>query len=639
MKFVCVDTKLDKEGTKADEWIPIRGGTDLAFLLALANVMLYELNRYDVDFIKQRTNGPYLIRSDNGLYVRSSTEMLEEDPTRKNQVLGKPYIWDPVDNQAKLFDDPTIKDFALEGTFTVEGVECKPGFDLYKERMRDYTPEWAEGITTVPAETTRRIANELLDAAQIGSTIVVDGVTFPYRPVSVDMGRGGETHKWSTTGVIANYMLNMLLGSHMTPGGCNKSDAVQETGVDGVNKVKGTAFYSGFRYPPDYNMDTTYWPCSYKSYWATWHAILNPEEYGIDYELDMLLFSGANPIFGFGSPDLVTEAIKEIPFVVAISYHCDEPTELADIVLPDPGYTEWLRMGGRGIQQPLVASPIYNTKLPEDTFIELAARSGWLADWNNYQSSRLKDPYKLDPNQKYTQAEIFDRVLKNRYGDEYGLDWFKEHGILVSTRPPKPERENYPYYHNPQTRYFLYFEYMKWAGEELKKDLAAAGATHPYPEWEESYDPLPQWHANPTYEAPPEFDLYENNYRTSLMSMGFSPDNPWTHECMKFDPYPGSVWINSETAKKKGLKDGDLVWVESYVQEPWSKIKGEVFTSETVHPEGCIIGGQWGRWAVGMNPISKEGPHHNSLMSIKLEYCEHFSGSVEMGSKVKIYKV
>ncbi len=638
IKVVVVDTRLDKEGTKADEWVPIRGGTDLAFFLALANVMLYELNQYDVDFIKQRTNGPYLIRSDNGFYVRSSTEMLEEDSTRRNQVLGKPYIWDPADNKAKLFDDPTIQDYALEGTFTVEGVECSPGFALMKEQMRGYAPEWAENITTVTAATIRRIASELVEAARFGSTIMVDGVTFPYRPVSVDLGRGGETHKWATQAVMANYMLNLLLGSQMTPGGCNKSDAKQETGVDGVNKVMGTAVYRGFNYPPDYSLYWSYWPASYKSYFATFDAILNPEKYGIDYNLDMLLHSGANPIFGFGSGDVVTEAIKKIPFVAAISYHSDEPTELSDIVLADPGYTEWLRdIAGRGIHQPLVASPLYNTKLPEDIYEELAARSGWLADWNKYQSMRLKDQYKLDPNQKYTQAEILDRTLKNRWGAEYGLDWHKEHS--PKRFPAKSEKHNYAYYRNPQTRYFLYFEYMKWAAEELKKDMAAAGATHPYPEWEQSYYPLPRSRTNPTYEAPPEFDLYENNFRTSLMSMGFSPDNPWTYEAMKFDRYPNSVWINRETAKKKGLKDGDLVWVESYAQEPWSKVKGEVLTSEGVHPEGCIIGGQWGRWAVGMNPIAKEGPHHNSLMTLSLEAVDHYSGSIEMGSKVKIYKV
>ena len=204
---------------------------------------------------------------------------------------------------------------------------------------------------------------------------------------------------------------------------------------------------------------------------------------------------------------------------------------------------------------------------------------------------------------------------------------------------PASPKENYGYFKNPKTRYHLYFEYIKWAGEELKKDMAAAKATHPAPDWEQSFEPIPSWKPNPTYTAAAQFDLYENNYRTSLMSMGFSPDNPWTHEAMQFDPYPAAVWINRETAKKKGLKDGDLVWVESYVQEAWSKVKGEILTSEGVHPESCIIGGQWGRWATNMNAIAKEGPHHNSLLSIKLAYIDHFSGNIELGSKVKVYKV
>ncbi len=639
MKFVTVDTKLDKEGVKADEWVPIRGGTDLAFLMALLNVMLYEIKKFDVDFVKQRTNGPYLIRSDNGLYARSSTEMLKADPTRINLVLGKPYVWDAKENKAKVFDDPSIKDYALEGTFTVEGVECRPAFDLMKRQMKDYAPEWAEKITTVPAATTRRIAQELLDAAQIGSTIEVDGVTFPYRPVAVDIGRGGNTHKFGALAVQATHLVDMLLGSAETPGG-NVVNAKQATGVDGVNLVTDRAVYKKIQYPPDYDLMTTYWPISYKAYWATHDAFLNPEKYGIKYKPDMLLLAGANPIFGFGSPDFVTESLKTFPFIVTISYHFDEPAELADIVLPDPGYTEWLQDTGGALRQPLLDKPLYNSKKPEEIFIELADKGGYLSNWNKYLNDRwlrLKDPYKLDLNKKYTQEEILDRALRSKYGDQYGLEWFKVNGIAPQT--PAPEKENYGYNFNPKTRYPLYFEHLKWTSQQLAKDLAAVGATHPYPDWQQSYDPLPQWRANPTYDSAPEFDLFENNYRTSLMSMGFSPDNPWTYECMEFDPYPGSVWINKETAKKKGLKDGDLVWVESFVQEPWSKVKGEVFTSEAVHPDGCIIGGQWGRWAVGMNPISKERAHHNSLLSIKLQYVDHFSGNIQMGSKVKIYKV
>lgn len=638
MKFVTVDTRVSTETSKADEWIPIRGGTDLAFLLAIANVILYELGRYDVDFIKQRTNGPYLIRTDTGLYMRSSTEIMDEDPSRKNQKLGKPYIWDPVDNTPKVFDDPTINDFALEGNFTVEGVPVKPAFELYKEAMQQYTPEWAAEITTVSAETMRRIGNELVDAAQIGSTIVVDGVEFPYRPVTVNIGRGAQTHKWGTIVVESAYLLNLLLGSAETPGGNVIGGAVQETGVDGTNLPKGTAVYRNFVYPPDYALYETYWPTSYKSFWATWDAVLNPEKFGMDYQLEALANIGANPIFGFGSPDLVTGAMKKIPFTFSISYHSDEPSEMSDIILPEGGYTEWLHIAGSDtLRQPLVEKPMYNTMLPEDILTEIAARSGWLESWNKVlnRKLRLKDPYVLEVDKKYTQEQILDRQMKSSYGDDHGLDWFKENGLLVL---PSPEKEKYGYYHNPQTRYHLYFEYIKWAAEELKLDMAAAGAVHPYPDWELSFEPIPSWKPNPTLEAPAEFEFYENNYRTSLMSMGFSPDNPWTYEAMRFDPYPTSVWINRAAAQQKGLKDGDLVWVESYVGEEWSKVKGEILTSEGVHPESCIIGGQWGRWAVNMNPIAKEGPHHNSLLSIKLQYIDHFSGNIEMGSKVKIYK-
>ena len=42
-----------------------------------------------------------------------------------------------------------------------DGTEVKPSFQLLLERVKDYTPEWAEGITGIPAETIRRLAHEM----------------------------------------------------------------------------------------------------------------------------------------------------------------------------------------------------------------------------------------------------------------------------------------------------------------------------------------------------------------------------------------------------------------------------------------------------------------------------------------------
>ncbi len=139
MKIVVVDPRCGPEASLANEWIPIRPGTDLAFSLALLDVALNENGVFDVDFLKRRTNAVYLIGPD-GYYL-------------KDPASGKRLIWDPVDRRAKSFDDPTIRDYALEGRFSVDGVQAAVAFTLIKEQVRQYTPEWAEPITTVPAAT------------------------------------------------------------------------------------------------------------------------------------------------------------------------------------------------------------------------------------------------------------------------------------------------------------------------------------------------------------------------------------------------------------------------------------------------------------------------------------------------------
>ena len=53
----------------------------------------------------------------------------------------------------------------------VQGQTVRPAFSLIREGMKPYTPEWAEKITTIPAETIRTITREFVDHAMIGGTI------------------------------------------------------------------------------------------------------------------------------------------------------------------------------------------------------------------------------------------------------------------------------------------------------------------------------------------------------------------------------------------------------------------------------------------------------------------------------------
>jgi anaerobic selenocysteine-containing dehydrogenase len=56
LRMVRVDTRFSITAAKADEWVPIRPGTDGALALGIAYVIINE-ELYDKDFVAQRTFG------------------------------------------------------------------------------------------------------------------------------------------------------------------------------------------------------------------------------------------------------------------------------------------------------------------------------------------------------------------------------------------------------------------------------------------------------------------------------------------------------------------------------------------------------------------------------------------------------
>lgn len=203
MKTVVFDPMLNFMSGKAKEWIPIKPATDLAVALAMANVIANDLKMVDEEYLGKFTNGSYLINPD-GAYMK-------ED--------GEPLVWDSVDGKAKRWDDTSIAGVALEGAYEVDGTKCRTVFSFVKEHIKQYTPEWVEEISTVPAKTIRRIATEFATEAKIGSTIEIDGVTLPYRPASVVQFRGAQGHTNGFHTFMAVDLLNQLVGSSEVPGG------------------------------------------------------------------------------------------------------------------------------------------------------------------------------------------------------------------------------------------------------------------------------------------------------------------------------------------------------------------------------------------------------------------------------------
>jgi len=221
LKRVQVEPHLSVTGAMSGEWVPIRPKTDAAFLFALIHRILHERpwrELCDLPFLREHTSSPYLV-GPNGYFLR--------DPESR-----KPLVFDLSDGAAKPFD-ADIGQPALDGKFRASGVELgpdavvwtheaaavRPAFALLLEHVRGYTPEWAEGECDVPAGTIRRVADEFVAHACVGATMEVEGVTLPYRPVAIMLGKGVSNGWGGYPACWARTLLSVLVGALEVPGG------------------------------------------------------------------------------------------------------------------------------------------------------------------------------------------------------------------------------------------------------------------------------------------------------------------------------------------------------------------------------------------------------------------------------------
>ncbi|WP_302797853.1 molybdopterin-dependent oxidoreductase [Adlercreutzia equolifaciens] len=152
-KFITVDPHFSTTAGKSDQWVPINPGTDNAFFLGLVTAVLDE-GLYDEAFMKAHTGFTFLVDTDTGRLLGNATGELTEG--------GAPIIdyqvWSEGGQTATSHQD--CADPALEGVFAINGKTYRTVFDALVENQKQYTLEWAESVTGVPAETYRQIARE-----------------------------------------------------------------------------------------------------------------------------------------------------------------------------------------------------------------------------------------------------------------------------------------------------------------------------------------------------------------------------------------------------------------------------------------------------------------------------------------------
>jgi anaerobic selenocysteine-containing dehydrogenase len=653
VKEVVFDPMCNLAGGKATDWIPILPGTDSAVALAMANYIVNELKTYDTQYLRARTNLPYLIAPD-GCYVRDSDT-------------NKPLVWDAKQGSPKVYDDPSIgiDHYALEGTYEVEGVECRPAFVSLREHLKKYTAEWAFELSGVPVDTIRRIAGEWVENACIGSTIVIEGRTYPHRPVASIIFRGGQGHTNSVHQVIAVYLLNVLVGAQDVPGGALGWPSIRRPypggqwekrpckGADGV--IIPGIFYGHEPWPlPLPSIPATEGSCS--DYWTAttcspiFHTLGRQEIYEkLDMTAmpEMVISAGVNFIVNHANCREQVELWKEGPFVVHFDLFSNETAEaVADLLLPDQSYLEkdnwkanlesyffnyppawedWWQHTGVP-----VAKPVGQSRHIVEVLIELADKVGFRAEWNKAINMRFgitDERLKLKPDEKLSWHDTGERVLEWMYGAE-GLDRLHEKGFLTWH---KPAQDTY-WRWDMDTRVPIYMEFLFDIGKKAREIGERVGLEM---EWEQ-YTPLVSYFSTIAHkEMDSVYDLLAFSYRDILHTNSATLENPWLNEVSELCPYTYTITINTDTAKKKGLKDGDVVWLETHHKK---KERGILKLMEGQHPQTVGIAGQAGLWAKG-RPIAKgKGSNFDLLLESDLSHLDPITLSLETSTPVKVYR-
>jgi anaerobic selenocysteine-containing dehydrogenase len=641
MKLVVLEPRLGSASAKADEWIATRIGTDSAFIMSIMCVMVHELDKYDKEFLKTNTNAPYLIGPDR-LFMKDSA--------------GKALVYDSSDKVVKSYDDPSLKEPALNGSHIVnENISYKTAFQIFADKLLDYKPERVEKITTVPKVTIRRIAKELVEAAKIGSTIEIEGRTYNYRPVAIQWYRGSHAHNHSYLDNFTYKMINTLLGNIDMPGGhlgvplgWSPVDWKGDCSIDkiekGENGIVKPWLYElrgpiPFKYPPDRYQMTEYFPVGLEPGEILPEVMLNHERYGLPRPEAIFSFY-SNPVWNMPGTSKILKAIQAVDFVASIDIQSvSETTTLSDVILADRTYLEsWSFYNceapfvtGHTLRQPVVAPPP-DTMDGTDIITELSERLGILDKWNSAVSGFLglwKNPkYVLEPNKKYTSEEIIARFAAAFYGSQNkDIEWFKEHGTTM--RLKTPEELYFPY---KGLRLPFYMEHVVKAGYELEENMSKLDVDW-MKDWRfDEYQPLPEWRPSFIHtEDLEEYDLIATYFKAAQINFEDLANVPWVVEVAKNRPDLSMVWINEDTGNRKGIKTGDRIKITS----KYGSVEGVAWLTQGIHPEAVMVS-QGGRPHIRGKYKINSIPLFNELLSSDLRQVDPVSASYETAARVKL---
>jgi anaerobic selenocysteine-containing dehydrogenase len=362
-KLVVIDPRHVGFAVKADCWLQVRPGTDAALALAIAGVMI-DAGWFDGEFLRDWSNGPFLVREDNGTLLQATVLAADKDGfVAWDEGCGRPLLYNP---STRAYDLPPVR-LALSGRFTVAGrdgpIPCRPAFELYAAQCRAMSPEVASKITGIGTGAIHEAARLL----------------WQHRPVAHYTWTGLEQHSNATQTDRAIAILHALTGSVDGAGGNLHLAQVPVNDVSG-NELRDPRQFRkalGLSERP-LGLGTSGWILSDDLY----RAVIDAQP----YRVRGLVGLGANLLLSHADAARGAEALRQLEFHIQTDLYITPTATFADIVLPVA--SAWEREGlrvGFGLDQdacelvqfrPALVAPRGEARSDIDIVFDLAVRLG-----------------------------------------------------------------------------------------------------------------------------------------------------------------------------------------------------------------------------------------------------------------------
>ena len=599
VKTVTIDPRFVPDAAKADVWLPIRPGTDVALMLAWMRYII-EKKLYDRDFCLKWTNFPHLVDPDTGMCLRA------KDFFGKGGDYDR-VVWDKKTKSAKLLPYPWDDnlDPELDGAFKINGKTYKTGFRLLKERCEPWTLEKA--------------ATECwLDAKKIEEAIKIyaDG------PGGLVLGVATDQAANSAQAAAASVILNAIMGYVEKPGTLMQRNPIGDVLNQGRYPVNPAP-----KLLPMGQLKKRLGGSEHKGLYmwdaAQPAAVLKAMQTGNPYPIKLWLERSGNKLTALPQPELWAEASKNVDLIVHLFLSPTSFSRYADILLPG---TEWLETNTlvNHLNMVFARQAVTHTWETVDETLAWSRLVIRCAELGHKNAKRACDPNFMGEDLAYwhTMEEMLDQRLAKS-----GNTW---KSML--------EHDN-PHTCMPYDEWNQYYVYLQKGADGLPKGFKTSSRRiecygdcyitlsrtgKPYardpdvPPASKDYDPLPYYLApaeSPFSPVGREFPLVMTNGRIPFYHHGTLRNNPYMRE--KY-PVP-EVWVNPKDAKRYSVQQGKWIWVES----KRGKIRGVARVTEGI-PVGVVymerfwtpetLNSEDEGWkSVNVQVLSKADPPYNDV--------------------------